>query len=90
MLMFIIGPTVVRCLIALPIHGLHIFTQQPSTWSCAREIVRIDGLGKNGLFKGLTATLGRNGVWNGVYFGTYYNLKSLLLDPTVRRMLKLY
>ena len=51
-------------------------SQQPSTWSCTREIIRTDGLGKNGLFKGLTATLGRNGVWNGVYFGTYYNLKN--------------
>eukprot|EP00731_Ephydatia_muelleri_P021980 Em0014g571a len=53
-------------------------SEQPSSWSCARDIARRDGFGTRGLYKGLTATLGRHGVWNAVYFGCYHNLKSLL------------
>ena len=44
----------------------------------AREIVRKDGFGTSGLAKGLHATVIRNGMFNGVYFGFYYNMKHLL------------
>lgn len=47
----------------------------PSTWSLAREIVRKDGLGLRGLNKGLTATIGRNGTFNMIYFGFYHSVK---------------
>ncbi|XP_067635796.1 mitochondrial 2-oxodicarboxylate carrier [Eurosta solidaginis] len=46
------------------------------TWSVARRIVRTDGLGFRGLNKGVTATMGRNGVFNMVYFGFYHSVKN--------------
>ncbi|KAG7158906.1 Mitochondrial 2-oxodicarboxylate carrier-like [Homarus americanus] len=36
----------------------------PSTWAVAREIIRTQGLGFRGLNKGVTATIGRNGLFN--------------------------
>lgn len=54
------------------------FTEQPSTWATAREIVRRDGFGMRGLNKGLTATLGRHGVFNMIYFGFYHNVKDIV------------
>ena len=62
--------------------------QQPSTFAIAREVVRKDGLGMRGLNKGLTATLGRHGVWNMVYFSFYHNVKSLVPAAKVSVMLK--
>ncbi|KAK3921090.1 Mitochondrial 2-oxodicarboxylate carrier [Frankliniella fusca] len=53
-------------------------TQSPSTWSVTREIVRTQGLGLNGLMKGLTATVARNGAFNMVYFGFYHSVKGLM------------
>lgn len=53
-------------------------TQSPSTWSVTREIVRTQGLGLNGLMKGLTATIARNGAFNMVYFGFYHSVKGLI------------
>lgn len=50
-------------------------TQAPTTWSVAREIVRKDGLGLRGLNKGLTATIGRNGAFNMIYFGFYHSVR---------------
>lgn len=50
-------------------------TQAPTTWSVAREIVRKDGLGLSGLNKGLTATIGRNGTFNMIYFGFYHSVR---------------
>lgn len=50
-------------------------TQAPTTWSVAREIVRKDGLGLKGLNKGLTATIGRNGTFNMIYFGFYHSVR---------------
>ncbi len=35
----------------------------------ARMIHREGGFGLKGLNKGLTSTLGRNGIWNMIYFG---------------------
>lgn len=46
-----------------------------SSWSIAREIIRCHGFGRRGLNKGVTATLGRNGVFNMIYFGFYYSIK---------------
>ena len=57
----------------------------PSTWSCAKQIISNDGLGTRGLLKGLTATLGRHGLFNAVYFGSYHNLKRALLSPEVSK-----
>ncbi|GFO35428.1 mitochondrial 2-oxodicarboxylate carrier [Plakobranchus ocellatus] len=54
------------------------FKQQSSTISTARDIVASDGLGFKGLNKGLTATLGRHGVFNMFYFGIYHNLKGVI------------
>lgn len=50
----------------------------PSTWSVTREIIAKDGFGNRGLNKGVTATIGRNGVFNMVYFGFYHSVKGLL------------
>ncbi|XP_008829045.1 mitochondrial 2-oxodicarboxylate carrier isoform X2 [Nannospalax galili] len=56
------------------LHGV----QQPSTLAYARQIIKKEGLGLRGLNKGLTATLGRHGIFNMVYFGFYYNVKSII------------
>merc|ERR1712051_334333 len=54
-------------------------SQAPSTWSVAREIIKEDGFGKNGLLgKGITATMGRHGFFNMVYFGFYHTAKGWL------------
>ncbi|XP_072485848.1 mitochondrial 2-oxodicarboxylate carrier isoform X2 [Notamacropus eugenii] len=62
------------------------FAQQPSTLSYARHIIKTKGLGLQGLNKGLTATLGRHGIFNMVYFGFYFNVKNIIpvnKDPTL-------
>lgn len=55
--------------------------------SVAREIIKEDGLGKNGLLgKGITATMGRNGFFNMIYFGFYHTMKGWLpsaSDPSL-------
>ncbi|XP_030382131.1 mitochondrial 2-oxodicarboxylate carrier [Scaptodrosophila lebanonensis] len=48
------------------------------TYAVAREIVQRDGFGLSGLNKGLTATMGRNGVFNMVYFGFYHSVKNVV------------
>ena len=57
--------------------------QMPSTWLVAGEIVRKDGYGTRGLLKGVTATLARHGIFNCVYFGSYYNMKQILIPSEV-------
>ncbi|KAL0266825.1 UNVERIFIED_CONTAM: hypothetical protein PYX00_009264 [Menopon gallinae] len=47
----------------------------PSTYSVTRQIIKTGGLGLNGLNKGLTATVFRNGVFNMIYFGFYHSVK---------------
>lgn len=47
----------------------------PTTFSVARKIIAKDGIGLRGLNKGLTATIGRNGVFNMIYFGFYHSVK---------------
>lgn len=50
-------------------------TETPTTFSVARKIVEKDGFGLRGLNKGLTATIGRNGIFNMIYFGFYHSVK---------------
>ncbi|KAK3736886.1 hypothetical protein RRG08_000631 [Elysia crispata] len=54
------------------------FKEQSSTIRTAREIIAKNGFGLKGLNKGLTATLGRHGVFNMFYFGFYHNVKSVV------------
>lgn len=56
----------------------------PSTWSTARHIIKSEGFGSKGLLKGITATLGRHGLFNAVYFGSYYNMKRFFVSPEVK------
>ena len=45
----------------------------------AREIIKEDGIGKNGLLgKGITGTMGRNGFFNMIYFGFYHTTRTWL------------
>ena len=47
--------------------------------SVAREIIKDDGIGRNGLLgKGITGTMGRNGFFNMIYFGFYHTMKNWL------------
>ncbi|XP_029767370.1 mitochondrial 2-oxodicarboxylate carrier isoform X2 [Terrapene carolina triunguis] len=67
------------------------FTEQPSTFVQARRIITTEGLGFRGLNKGLTATLGRHGVFNMVYFGFYFNVKNIIPvneEPTLEFLRK--
>ncbi|XP_028935001.1 mitochondrial 2-oxodicarboxylate carrier isoform X1 [Ornithorhynchus anatinus] len=67
------------------------FAQQPSTLAYARHIIKTEGMGLQGLNKGLTATLGRHGVFNMVYFGFYFNVKNIIpanKDPTLEFLRK--
>uniref|UniRef100_A0A8I5UBJ3 Mitochondrial 2-oxodicarboxylate carrier n=1 Tax=Pongo abelii TaxID=9601 RepID=A0A8I5UBJ3_PONAB len=67
------------------------FAKQPSTVGYARQIIKKEGWGLQGLNKGLTATLGRHGVFNMVYFGFYYNVKNMIpvnKDPTLEFLRK--
>lgn len=60
-----------------------IIFQQQSTMAMARDIIRTQGYGTSGIYRGLTATLGRHGVWNMIYFGMYHNLKVYIPDAKV-------
>ncbi|XP_076311486.1 mitochondrial 2-oxodicarboxylate carrier isoform X2 [Tachypleus tridentatus] len=51
---------------------------QPSSFAVARSILHTNGIGLQGLNKGLTATLGRHGVFNMVYFSFYFNMKDFV------------
>ncbi|XP_047480815.1 mitochondrial 2-oxodicarboxylate carrier-like isoform X1 [Penaeus chinensis] len=53
----------------------------PGTWAVAREIVRTQGLGFRGLNKGVTATIGRNGLFNMVYFGLFHTVNTRIEQP---------
>ncbi|XP_041070306.1 mitochondrial 2-oxodicarboxylate carrier isoform X4 [Carcharodon carcharias] len=68
------------------------FSEQPSTFAYASEIIRTQGFGLQGLNKGLTATLGRHGVFNMIYFGFYFNVKNMIPvneDPAMEFLRKL-
>ncbi|KAH0518220.1 Mitochondrial 2-oxodicarboxylate carrier [Microtus ochrogaster] len=67
------------------------FTKPLSTFAYARQIIKKEGLGIQGLNKGLTATLGRHGIFNMVYFGFYHNVKNIIpasTDPTLEFLRK--
>ncbi|KAH8411468.1 hypothetical protein KR215_005048 [Drosophila sulfurigaster] len=49
-----------------------------SSFSVARDIINRDGFGRRGLLKGVTATIGRNGTFNMVYFGFYHSVKNIV------------
>ncbi|KAH7714165.1 Protein R11.1, partial [Aphelenchoides avenae] len=53
---------------------------QKSTMATAREIVRQNGFGTTGIYRGLGATMYRQAVWNMVYFGVYHSIKHLIPD----------
>lgn len=53
-------------------------TESPSTFAVTKEIIRKNGFGLNGLNKGLSATVMRNGVFNLVYFGFYHSVKGCI------------
>lgn len=55
----------------------------PSTFAVAREIVRDHGFGFQGLNKGVTATIARNGAFNMIYFGFYHTVKGYLPEYDV-------
>lgn len=58
--------------------------EAPTTWSVTRQIVRTNGIGLSGLNKGVTATIGRNGTFNMIYFGFYHSVKDLVPAYEVR------
>jgi len=58
--------------------------QQRSAFQTARLIAKQDGLGLNGLNKGLTATLGRHGIWNMIYFGLYHSMKQYIPQASAK------
>lgn len=52
--------------------------EAPGTWAVTRKIIQNGGFGGRGLNKGVTATMGRNGVFNMVYFGFYHSVKNIV------------
>ena len=50
----------------------------PSTWAVTRKIIAENGIGSRGLNRGLSATIGRNGVFNMIYFGFYHSVKNII------------
>lgn len=52
--------------------------EAPTTWSVTSKIVRENGVGFRGLNKGLSATIGRNGTFNMIYFGFYHSVKEIV------------
>lgn len=55
-----------------------LMKDSPSTIAVTREIIRKQGLGLNGLNKGLTATIMRNAIFNCFYFGFYHSVKGYI------------
>ncbi|XP_012268683.2 mitochondrial 2-oxodicarboxylate carrier [Athalia rosae] len=52
--------------------------ESPSTFLVTKEIIRTKGFGLNGLYKGLSATVLRNAVFNSFYFGFYHSVKGYI------------
>jgi hypothetical protein len=55
----------------------------PSTFSVTKQIINESGFGLNGLNRGLTATIARNGVFNMIYFGFYHSVKGIIPEYKV-------
>ncbi|XP_071504975.1 mitochondrial 2-oxodicarboxylate carrier-like [Diadema setosum] len=62
------------------------FKQQPSAFAMAKHVIRTDGFGSEGLARGLTATLGRHGIFNMIYFGFYHNIKDYFPSSSDHRL----
>ncbi|XP_038073860.1 mitochondrial 2-oxodicarboxylate carrier-like [Patiria miniata] len=62
------------------------FSQQTSAFSLARRIIREQGIGRDGMFRGLTATLGRHGIFNMVYFSFYHNIKQYFPEASTPKL----
>lgn len=58
--------------------------EAPGTWQVTKEIIKKDGMGFRGINKGVTATIGRNGVFNMIYFGFYHSVKDMVPQYQVR------
>lgn len=52
-------------------------SEQKSTYATAREIIKEHGV-RYFVGKGITATLGRHGVFNMIYFSFYHNVKGIV------------
>jgi len=52
--------------------------QVPGTFAVTRQIIAEHGFGSRGLNRGLSATIGRNGVFNMLYFGFYHSVKNIV------------
>ncbi|XP_045164759.1 mitochondrial 2-oxodicarboxylate carrier-like [Mercenaria mercenaria] len=63
-----------------------LLSEQKSTYATAREILREHGFSSQGFGKGLTATLGRHGVFNMVYFGFYHNIKGMIPEAEDQKL----
>jgi len=63
---------------------------QESTFRKASRIIKEGGIGTNGLNRGLTATLGRHGVWNMVYFGIYHEGMKYAPEPENKTKYTMY
>lgn len=50
----------------------------PTTFAVTRQIIAEHGIGSRGLNRGLSATIGRNGVFNMLYFGFYHSVKDIV------------
>ena len=58
----------------------------PTTSAVAREIIKTEGLVSGIMTKGLTATMGRNGFFNMIYFGFYNSVKDIIPAQEVREV----
>ena len=57
--------------------------ETPSAASQMRLVVQQHGFGtKGGLMTGCTATLGRHGVWNAIYFGLFRTVMPIIVPDT--------
>lgn len=52
--------------------------EAPGTFAVTRKIIAEQGFGSRGLNRGLSATIGRNGVFNMLYFGFYHSVKNIV------------
>jgi len=58
------------------------FSQQyKNSWDCMKGVLRTDGA--LGLWRGLEATLWRNGTWNAIYFATIGFMKDRFMKDTL-------
>lgn len=68
-------------------------TRSPSTFAVTRHILSQQGFGLNGINKGLSATVMRNGIFNTFYFGIYNSILPQLQkhnDHVPEFLLKVY